>query len=170
MPSQGQPAWDCVFGFQRVRRVLALPVARFLKNTARNHQQKWRSTHRSWGKDAKYRRLKRDADGDAVKIIDSQLLVVKKRLASNTLWPPNLDEIVNKASGLSPLPPPDEITGDEIVFFVPPGPRRCRGLAVGRLLRVVAAGRFVAIHRGRMKVKLLKDIYVVPSPYVWISS
>ena len=98
MPSQGQPIWDCVFGHPyRSRRVLALPVSGFLKNTARNHQQKWRSKNRSWGKDAKYRRHKRSEDGDAVRIIDSQLLVAKKKLKLGTFWPPNVKALLSLA-------------------------------------------------------------------------
>jgi len=63
----------------------------------------------------------------------------------------------------------ESLSASQMVFFVPPGPRRCRAFARGRVLRVVAAGKFVALHRGASRVKLLRDIHVVPIDHVWIS-
>lgn len=127
--------------------------------------------HRSPLRDAKYRRLKRERDGVAVKVINSQLAITKRLLKSTpeAFFAPNKDELVALAAQLRlQRVVKEECGGGECVRFIPPGPRRARALGKGKLLRFLSRGKYVALYRGPNRV--LREIFVIPADSVWFES
>ena len=117
-------------------------------------------------REAALKRRRREAAPVAKLVIDSQLLVTKKRIAKGEYACPNASELRIKAKELVkqntvtalPLEPGDTVA------FVPPGPRRARDLAVGEFLSFAdGKSTFAAIDRGfRRRRRRLDQIFVVP--------
>jgi len=167
--------WDCVPRFCRKPRYVPPQVPHFKRNTARRCTSRWAKKERSPLNDAVYRRKKRTEDGSAVNIIDSQLIVTRRRLQEDSFWPPNKQQLMLEAKSKKLTRVAEDVGSQAVVRFVPPGPRRARGLAVGVVLRVVGNAKYVAVHRGRPSKgfctgRLLHDIFVLPIDAVWLAS
>jgi len=110
---------------------------------------------------SKSRRI-RDKHPASDKVVSSQLLVARRRLAKGVVAP-NRAELLMAAK--------KELRGDtklsigRLVRYVPPGPRRARTLRLGTVIAFPSRDRsFVAIDRrvGSHRAGLLSDIEVIP--------
>jgi hypothetical protein len=110
---------------------------------------------------SKSRRI-RDKSPASDKVISSQLLVARRRLARGVVTP-------NRAGLLQAAK--KDLCGDTklsiggLVRFVPPGPRRARALCLGTVIAFPSRDRgFVAVDRrvGSHRAGSLSDIEVIP--------
>lgn len=160
MPAAGVFWYECSRKEPRPRKKRA-KLPRCDPRTARRRMGKRkRPFHHQKDAAARAKREKRWRWTETEQIAQSQMLVAKRRLASNTYYGPNADEVRREARGLPAVT--ERAVFDDPVRFVPPGPRRSRGLGCGFLLRLIGTNWVAVVRRRRGDPLRLDQVFVVP--------
>lgn len=141
--------------------------------TARGVMGKKRSRRYDNGPVARSQRIARGLWSEAEKIAQSQCLVTAKRLKVNAYYSDGADAARLSAvdEGLQTVDP--KVGQGEKIRFIPPGPRRVRGLAAGLFLRIIETrngkAKWAVVERRRASdPQRLDQIFVVPADDCWI--
>jgi hypothetical protein len=168
MPAPGQYWWECNFGPRYDERKKRVRLANLPKQTARNRMGLRGEPFRHKEHEEAVKKLvSRHSWSTSEQVVQSQMLVTKKRLRAGSYYPVNADEVRRASAALQKV---DQSTGvGETVRFVPQGPRRARSLACGFFLRFIGQ-KFVAVERRRRgDAQRLDQIFVVPAEDCWVA-